>query len=76
MKSKLVWALVALNAVLLASLALRNGCGRTPPMPNWRHRLHRPRPSDYIMLPGTVQETRRTVIYVLLIRKMPCSARP
>jgi hypothetical protein len=59
MRSKLVWALVALNAVLLACLLaqwLR---------PNAAMAQAAPRPSDYVLIPGMVQGSAKQVIYML-----------
>jgi hypothetical protein len=59
MRSRLVWALVALNAVLLACLLaqwLR---------PNAAMAQAAPRPSDYILIPGMVQGSSTQVVYML-----------
>ena len=59
MRLRLVWALVALNAVLLGCLLaqwLR---------PNAAMAQAVPRPSDYMLVPGTVQASPAEVIYML-----------
>lgn len=59
MRSRLVWALVALNAVLLACLLtqwLR---------PNAAMAEAAPRPSDYVLIPGVVQGSPTQVVYML-----------
>lgn len=59
MRSKLVWALVALNAVLLACLLaqwLR---------PNAAMAQVASRPSDYVLIPGMVQGSPTQVVYML-----------
>lgn len=58
MKSKLVWALVALNMLLLAGLV-----GQWL-KPNTAE-AQLPRPSDYILIPGMVQGSPAEVIYVI-----------
>jgi hypothetical protein len=64
MRSKAVWALVALNVCLLACLVgqwLR---------PNWASAQAggagaAARPSDYILVPGTVQTSPAQVLYMI-----------
>ena len=59
MKSKVLWALVALNALLLAALFL-------PKATPTAHAAGGPaRPGEYIMLPGQVTGGNSEVIYIL-----------
>ena len=59
MKSKVLWALVALNTVLLAALFLPRA---TPTA----HAAGAPaRPGEYIMVPGQVVGGNSEVIYIL-----------
>ena len=57
MKSKVLWALVALNALLLVALFL-------PRISPTAHAAA-PRPGEYIMLPGQVVGGNSEVIYIL-----------
>lgn len=69
MRSKLVWALVALNVLLLTGLVgqwLR---------PNAAVAQAPARPSDYIMLPGTVQGSPAELIYMIDTQNGLLSAR-
>ena len=71
MKSKLVWALVALNAVLLTTLVgqwLR---------PNQAVAQFAPqaRPSDYLIVPGTVQGSPNEVLFIVDTQNGLLSAR-
>lgn len=68
MRSKLVWALVALNAVLLVCLMgqwLRPSAATAQAV----------RPSDYIIVPGTVQASPAQVIYMVDTQNALLSAR-
>ena len=59
MRSKAVWALVALNVCLLASLVcqwLR---------PNAANAQAAARPSDYVLIPGSVQGNTGQVLYMI-----------
>ena len=59
MKSKVLWALVALNVLLLAALLW-------PRMAPAAHAQGAPvRPGDYILVPGQVQGGNSEVIYIL-----------
>ena len=58
MKSKVLWALVALNVLLLAALFLPRA---TPTA----HAAAPGRPGEYIMLPGQIQGGNSEVIYIL-----------
>lgn len=69
MKSKLVWALVALNAVLLVSLI-----GQWL-KPNAAVAQAAARPSDYIIVPGSVQSSPSQVIYMVDTANSMLSAR-
>lgn len=62
MKSKLVWALVALNAVLVAGLLAQ---WIRPDVASAQVAPATPRPSDYIMIPGSVAGNPAQIIYVL-----------
>jgi hypothetical protein len=71
MKTKLVWVLVALNALLLTTLVgqwLR---------PNQAVAQFAPqaRPSDYIIVPGTVQGSTNEVLFILDTQNGLVSAR-
>jgi hypothetical protein len=69
MRSKLVWALVALNAVLLVCLI-----GQWL-KPNAAVAQAAGRPSDYIIVPGTVQASPAQVIYMVDTQNALLSAR-
>jgi len=71
MRSKLVWALVALNAVLLTTLV-----GQWV-KPNEAVAQFAPqaRPSDYIIVPGTVQGSTNEVLFILDTQNGLLSAR-
>jgi hypothetical protein len=69
MKSKLVWALVALNAVLLVSLI-----GQWL-KPNTAVAQAAGRPSDYIIIPGSIQGSPGQVIYMVDTQNAVLSAR-
>ena len=58
MKSKVLWALVALNALLLTALFL-------PKASPTAHAAAPVRPGEYIMLPGQVVGGNNEVIYIL-----------
>ena len=69
MRSKLVWALVALNVLLLTALVgqwLR---------PNAAVAQVAARPSDYLVLPGTVQGSPTELIYMIDTQNGLLSAR-
>jgi hypothetical protein len=60
MRSKVVWALVALNVVLLGSLVaqwLKPNAALA--------QAQVPRPSDYILIPGSVQGNPAQVVYMI-----------
>lgn len=61
MRSKLVWALVALNVVLVATLVAR----WTKPQTAMAQAAGAARPGDYIMVPAEVQGGSSTLIYVV-----------
>lgn len=68
MKSKLVWALVALNAVLVVSLVgqwLRPNAAAA----------QMARPSDYIIVPGTTPASPSQIIYMIDTQNSMLSAR-
>ena len=67
-RSKVVWALVALNVLLGAALI-----GQWV-RPNMAH-AQVARPSDYIMVPGTVQGLPQQVIYIVDTQNGLLSAR-
>ncbi len=71
MRSKLVWALVALNAVLLTALL-----GQWV-RPNEAVAQFAPqaRPSDYLIVPGTVQGSPSEVLYIVDTQNGLLSAR-
>jgi len=69
MKSKLVWALVALNAVLCVSLVTQWL------KPNAAVAQAAGRPSDYIIVPGAVQSSPSQVIYMVDTANAMLSAR-
>ena len=58
MKSKVLWALVALNVLLLAALFL-------PRVSPTAHAAAPGRPGEYIMVPGQIQGGNGEVIYIL-----------
>jgi hypothetical protein len=58
MKSKVLWALVALNVLLLVALFL-------PRVSPTAHAAGAPRPGEYIMVPGQVVGGNSEVIYIL-----------
>lgn len=58
MRSRLVWALVALNAVLLMTLV---GQWLRPTMAV----AQVPRASDYLMIPGTIQASPTDLVYII-----------
>jgi hypothetical protein len=62
MKSKLVWALVALNAVLAAALVVR---WMKPQNAMAAQAAAAARPGDYIMVPAEVVGGSSTLIYVV-----------
>ena len=68
MKSKLVWALVALNAVLVVSLI---GQWLKPNAAV----AQMARPSDYIIVPGAVQSSPSQLIYMVDTQNAMLSAR-
>jgi hypothetical protein len=61
MRSKAVWALVALNVCLLACLV---GQWLRPNVANAQAGASA-RPSDYILIPGTVQGSQTQVVYMI-----------
>jgi hypothetical protein len=68
MKSKALWALVALNILLLAALVW-------PRTSNTAHAAAPARPGDYILVPGQVQGGNSEVIYILDESNRQLSAR-
>ena len=68
-RSKAVWALVALNVLLGAALV-----GQWV-RPNMAHAQATARPSDYILIPGTVQGMQQQVIYIVDTQNGLLSAR-
>lgn len=60
MKSRILWTLVVVNAVLLVTLMLQF-LGSTPAMAQQAAR----RPGEYLLIPGEVSGQPGTVIYVL-----------
>ena len=68
MRSKTVWALVALNILLLASLCLRS---LTPAA----HAQAAARPSDYLMITGEIVGVNTGVVYILDTRANALSMR-
>jgi len=62
MKSRLVWALVALNAVLVAALAVR---WMKPQTALAAQGAAAARPGDYIMVPAEVVGGSSTLIFVI-----------
>lgn len=60
MRSKAVWALVALNVLLLTTLV---GQWLKPNAAFAQAQL--PRPSDYILIPGAVQGSPADIVYVI-----------
>jgi len=71
MKSKLVWALVALNVLLLITLAgqwLRPTTAVAQLVPQAR-------PSDYLIVPGSVQGTQNELLYIVDTQNGLLSAR-
>ena len=69
MRSKAVWALVALNALLLGRWSC-NGC-----KPNAAYGQAAPRPSDYIMIPGTIVGGTGSLVYIIDTQNGLLSAR-
>lgn len=62
MKTKVLWALVALNVLLLAALVSGvPGFGRS----NLAHAQGAPRPGEYIMISGEVQGGTAGVVYMI-----------
>jgi hypothetical protein len=61
MKSKVVWALVALNVALSVCLAAQ---WLRPNMATAQV-AQAPRPSDYIVIPGSVQGNPAQVLYII-----------
>ena len=71
MRSKLVWALVALNAVLLTTFVgqwLRPNAAVAQFAPQAR-------PSDYLIVPGTVQGSQNEVLFIVDTQNGLLSAR-
>jgi len=71
MRSKLVWALVALNALLLTTLVgqwLKPNAAVAQFAPQAR-------PSDYLIVPGTVQGSPNEVLFILDTQNALLSAR-
>ena len=71
MKSKLVWALVVLNALLLTTLVgqwLKPNAAVAQFAPQAR-------PSDYLVVPGTVQGSPNEVLFILDTQNSLLSAR-
>jgi len=69
MRSKMVWALVALNVLLLTALV-----GQWV-RPNAAVAQVAARPSDYLVLPGTVQGSQTELIYMVDTQNGLLSAR-
>jgi hypothetical protein len=70
MRSKAVWALAALNAVLLVTL-LMQWC-----KPSLAYgQATTPRPSDYLMIPGTVIGGNSSLVYIIDTQNGLLSAR-
>jgi hypothetical protein len=61
MKSKVVWALVALNVALSACFVAQ----WLRPNTATAQVAQAPRPSDYILIPGTVQGNPAQVVYMI-----------
>ena len=71
MRTKTVWALVAVNALLLASLIFHNGFVRSAGAQLTRGG----RPSEYIMIPGEVQGGNGGLIFIVDTRNGWLTAR-
>lgn len=72
MKSKLVWALVALNALLLATLV---GQWFKPNAAVAQFAPQQARPSDYLIVPGSIQGTQNELLYIVDTQNGLLSAR-
>jgi hypothetical protein len=70
MRSKAVWALVALNVLLLTTLV---GQWLRPNAASAQAQL--PRPSDYIFIPGVIQGSPADIVYVIDTQNGLLSAR-
>jgi hypothetical protein len=70
MRSKAVWALIALNALLLSTLI---GQWLKPNAAVAQQQI--PRPSDYILIPGVVQGSPADIVYVIDTQNGLLSAR-
>lgn len=68
MRSKVIWALIALNVVLLAGLI---GQWLKPNAAMAQAN----RPSDYILIPGTVQGSPAQAVYIIDTQNQLLSAR-
>jgi hypothetical protein len=68
MKSKAIWSLLAINALLLGNLVFRGGL--TPAA-----HAQGARPSDYLMIPGQVVGGNSMLIYIVDTRQGMLSAR-
>jgi hypothetical protein len=71
MRSKAVWALAALNAVLLVTLLLQ-WC---KPSLAYGQSAGLPRPSDYLMIPGVVVGGTSSLVYIIDTQNGLLSAR-
>lgn len=71
MRSKTIWALVALNVMLLASLFFHNALTRSASA----QALRAGRPSEYLMISGDVQGGSSGVIFMVDTRNGWLSAR-
>lgn len=69
MRLNIVWALVALNVVLLVCLVTQWL------KPNTAMAQAAPRPSDYILIPGTIQGNPVQIIYMIDTQSGLLSAR-
>ena len=70
MKSKAIWALVALNVLLLTTFI---GQWLKPNAAVAQQQL--PRPSDYIMLPGHIQGSPSDLVYIIDVQNGLLSGR-
>jgi hypothetical protein len=59
MRNRILWGLVALNVLLLATLVARLG-GENAAVAQAPHR-----PSDYIMIPGEVNGSASAIVYMI-----------
>ena len=70
MRSKVVWALVALNVLFLTTLA---GQWLRPNAAVAQQQI--PRPSDYILIPGVIQGSATDIVYIIDTQNGLLSAR-